>query len=144
MPHHEDIAVNIDCDKTVFWHCLGIRQHSSHQFVNLKIFLIFSVDLLSRQDMLKLSQVPSIIELFGKEFEFHSAALWNGSNYICTFFYNEMWYLYDGLKEYNQRNTGLVVSDRRFKEPSGYFLSYLLIAKPYRPVLEHSSILTGV
>ena len=35
VPHHEDIAVNIDCDKTVSWHCSGIRQHSPRQFVNL-------------------------------------------------------------------------------------------------------------
>ena len=90
VPHHEDIAINIDCDKTAYWHCSGIRQHSPHQFVNLKNFLIFSVDLLSRQGMPKLSQVPSTVKLFGKEFEFHSATLWNGSHYICTFFYNEM------------------------------------------------------
>ena len=39
---------------------------------------------------------------------------------------NEKWYLYDGLKEYNLRNSGLQISDTRFNEPQGYSLSYLI------------------
>ena len=61
-----------------------------------------------------------------REYKFHSATLWNGTHYICTFYFNEKWNLYDGLKEYNLRNSGLQISDTRFNEPQGYSLSYLI------------------
>ena len=87
VPHFEDIAVNIECEPTVSWHCLGVRKCSTRQFVNSRNFVVFSVDLLTRQGMLKLSQVPSTVALSGKEFQFHSETLWNGNHYISTFLY---------------------------------------------------------
>ena len=96
------------------------------QLLNPKNFIIFHVDTLSREGNLTLAQVPSSLQLFGEDYKFHSATLWNGTHYICTFSLNRQWYLYDGIKEYNLRNSGLQVSDIRFDEPLGYSLSYLL------------------
>ena len=69
--------------------------------MNPKNFVAFHVDTLSRTCNLTLAKIPSSIKLMEREYKFHSATLWNGTRYICTFCFNEKWYLYDGLKEYN-------------------------------------------
>ena len=94
--------------------------------LNLKSFLVFSVDLLSRGGNLKLSNTPQSIFLFGKCFTLYGATLWNGGHYICTFYYNIIWYMYDGLSEYRRKGSGLWSSLGMFHEPLGVSLSLLI------------------
>ena len=97
--------------------------------LNLKSFIIFSVDLLSRGGVLKLSQVPPQIVLFGHTLNLYGATLWNGGHYICTFYFNNGWFLYDGLREHTQKDSGVVFSSGPLTEPPGYSLSYLIYCK---------------
>ena len=104
-------------------HCAGIRttyQRTSHCFKN---FAIFSVDLLSRRCKLQISGLPGSIILNDQQLTLHSGTLWNGHHCICIFRYNNTWFLYDGLKEYNQKNSGLSVFSVFSK---GYYLSHVL------------------
>ena len=89
-------------------------------------FLVFSVDLLSRGGNLKLSNTPQSIFLFGKCFTLYGATLWNGGHYICTLYYNNMWYMYDGLSEYTRKGSGLWSCSCMFHEPLGFSLSFLI------------------
>ena len=127
VPFTEEVSLDEDGKESSFsWFCSGIRRHSQCKLVNPKNFVAFHVDTLSRTYNLTLAKIPSSIKLMDREYKFHSATLWNGTHYICTFYFNEKWYLYDGLKEYNLRNSGLQISDTRFNEPQGYSLSYLI------------------
>ena len=96
----EDVTLNPNNgQQIVSWHCSGIRRHSQSQFLNPKNFIIFHVDTVNREGNLTLAQVPSSLQLFGEGYKLHSATLWNGTHYICTFSLNGQWYLYDGIKE---------------------------------------------
>ena len=68
------------------WHCAGVRVSSLRSMLNLKSFIVFSVDLLSRAGYLKLSNTPMSIYLFGRIFRLYGATLWNGGHYICVFY----------------------------------------------------------
>jgi len=46
---------------------------------------------------------------------------------ICTFYYNNMWYMYDGLSEYRQKGSGLWSSSCMFHAPLGFSLSFFTI-----------------
>ena len=50
-------------------------------------------------------------------------------HYICTFYFNNGWFLYDGLREHTQKGSGVVFSSGPFTEPPGYSLSYLIYCK---------------
>ena len=102
----EDVTLDSNGNQQVSWHCSGVRISSPRLFSNLSNFFIFSVDILSRAGILKLSDVPSTITLNGKMFSFHSATLWNGGHYICIFSYANDWYMYDGMKGYRRKNSG--------------------------------------
>ena len=100
IPFNEDVTFDEHGHADTSWHCVGVRVSSRRVMLNLKSFLVFSVDLLSRGGNLKLSNTPQSIFLFGECFTLYGATLWNGGHYICTFYYNNMWYMYDGLSEY--------------------------------------------
>ena len=72
---------------------------------------------------MQISDLPATIILNGQQLTLHSATLWNGHHYICIFRHNNTWFLYDGLKEYNQKNSGLSVFSVL---PKGYYLSHVL------------------
>ena len=47
-------------------------------------------------------------------------ALFNShGHYICTFYFNNGWFLYDGLREHTQKGSGVVFSSGPFTEPPG-------------------------
>ena len=50
---YEDAPLNENGDAHVSWHCAGIRTSTARTMLNLKSFIIFSVDLLSRGGVLK-------------------------------------------------------------------------------------------
>lgn len=125
-PYIEDVTLNESGNPEISWHCDGSRFWSERQFTYLKDFATFSVDLLSRGHGLKIADIPQQITLNGKNFYFHSATLWNGNHYICMFKLGNWWYLYDGMKEYTRRNSGLLSSHSRFPEPYGYSISYVV------------------
>ena len=125
IPYYEDVTLDTNLEKTESWHCSGVREWSEWSLTNLQN-VFFSVDLLSRNGQLKLSQVPLYVTLCKKKFTFHSATLWNGTYYICTFSFNGGWFMYDGMKECSEKNLGLSYSDTLFEEPCGYSLSYLI------------------
>jgi hypothetical protein len=122
-PCLQDVTLDGNGNQEVSWHCAGVRTSSTRLFLNFKNFFIFSVDILSRAGMLTLSDVPSTITLHGKLLYFHSATFWNGGHYICMFNYENVWYMYDGMKEYRKKNSGLTIFH---SQPHGYLLSYLL------------------
>ena len=126
IPFNEDVTFDEHGHADTSWHCAGVRVSSRRVMLNLKSFLVFSVDLLSRGGNLKLSNTPQSIFLFGKCFTLYRATLWNGGHYICTFYYNNMWYMYDGLSEYRRKGSGLWSSSRMFHEPLGFSLSFLI------------------
>lgn len=126
IPFNEDVTFDEHGHADTSWHCAGVRVSSRRVMLNLKSFLVFSVDLLSRGGNLKLSNTPQSIFLFGKCFTLYGATLWNGGHYICTFYYNNMWYMYDGLSEYRRKGSGLWSSSCMFHEPLGFSLSFLI------------------
>ena len=98
-------------------------------------FLIISVDLLSRCNnngsnntpfLLCMDNTPSTISVCGQDFALFGVTLWNGSHYICMFNTGDYWLMYDGLKEYNTKGSGVWYSHTKFKEPPGYYLSHLI------------------
>ena len=78
--------------------------------LNLKSFLVFSVDLLSRGGHLKLLNTPLSDSVFGKSFKLYGLTLWNGGHYICIFYFENNWYMYDGLQESPRKRSGIQVS----------------------------------
>ena len=123
IPCQSDQTQNCDGTTLVSWHCAGIRTTYQRTFHCFQNFAIFSVDLLSRRGKLQISDLPASIILNGQQLTLHSATLWNGHHYICFFRHNNAWFLYDGLKEYNQKNSGLSVF---LVLPEGYYLSHVL------------------
>ena len=122
-PCQSDQTQNCDGTTSVSWHCAGIRTTYQRTFHCFKNFAIFSVDLLSRRCKLQISDLPASIILNGQQLTLHSGTLWNGHHYICFFRHNNTWFVYDGLKEYNQKNSGLSVFSVL---PKGYYLSHVL------------------
>ena len=123
IPCQSDQTQNCDGTTSVSWHCAGIRTTYQRTFHCFQNFAIFSVDLLSRRGKLQISDLPASIILNGQQLTLHSATLWNGHHYISFFRHNNTWFLYDGLKEYNQKNSGLSVFSVL---PEGYYLSHVL------------------
>ena len=108
------------------WHCAGVRVSSPRSMLNLRSFIVFSVDLLSRAGYLELSNTPMSIYLFGRSFRLYGATLWNGGHYICVFYFKNNWHMYDGLKEYKKKGSGFCSSPAMFCEPLGLTLSFVV------------------
>ena len=75
MPCVEDVTLDDNSHPQPSWHCSGVRECSERSLINLKIFFIFSVDIISRGGMLTLAQVPSSIVLHGKTFSLYGETL---------------------------------------------------------------------
>lgn len=125
-PFVEDVTIDENGNAHMSWHCAGLRTSSPRSMFNFKSFLVFSVDLLSRGGYLKLSNTPPVISVFGNSLKLHGATLWNGGHYICIFYFKGNWCLYDGLREYRKRGSGILFSPTMFLEPLGFSLSYLV------------------
>ena len=123
---YEDIILDDQGGAQMSWHCAGIRASTPRTMVNLKSFLIFSVDLLSRGGLLTITHLPVSIFLYGRTLTLFGTTLWNGGHYISIFCYKNDWYLYDGLKEYTRKGSGILFSPTMFSEPLGYRLSYVV------------------
>ena len=123
IPSRPNVTLHCDGTQSVSWHCHELRMTSPRLFSCFKNFVIFSVDLLSRTLNLKFNDLPTTIVLNDKPLSLHSATLWNGSHYICILSYFNTWFVYDGLKEYKQRDSGLSVFAG---QPMGYILSHVL------------------
>lgn len=126
IPFYEDVTLNKNDDAHLSWHCAGTRVSSPRTMVDLKTFVILSVDLLSRGGLLTIPHIPQSIFLYGNMFKRFGATLWNGRDYICMFYFRNGWYLYDGLKEYTREGSCISFSPTIFNEPLGYTLSYLV------------------
>lgn len=124
IPFNEDVTLDEHGNANIFWHCAGVRMSSPRSMLNLKSFIVFSVDLLSRAGYLKLSNTPMSIYLFGRSFKLYGATLWNGGHYICVFYFKNNWHMYDGLKEYTRKGSGFCSSPAMFFEPLGFTLSF--------------------
>ena len=128
--YFESESLDDNANAHVSWHCSGQRTYSPRVMLNLKSFVIVSVDVLSRPNnnlpILTMDQVPAVISISGKDFSLFGATLWNGSHYISMFQFDGVWLMYDGIKEYNRKGSGIVYSHTKFKEPQGYSLSYLV------------------
>ena len=65
---YEDVTLNENGDAHKSWHCADIRVSSPRTMLNLKSFVIFSADLLSRGELLSCPthhcQFPSLEEIF--------------------------------------------------------------------------------
>ena len=114
---YEDLTLNEHGDAHTSW------------LLNLKSFVLFSVDLLSRGSALKLAQTALLISCFGQNFSLYGATLWNGGHYICTFQFSNGWFMYDGLMAYARKGSGVSFSPVIFEEPPGYSLSYLIYCR---------------
>ena len=125
-PCVEDVILDDNGCAHSSWHCSGVRENSERSLYNLQNIFVFSVDLLSRGGLLKLPEVPLSIVLHGRVYHLYGATLWNSGHYISTFSYNNMWTLYDGLKESQRESSGLVFKQTPFSEPAGYSLSYII------------------
>ena len=120
IPFNEDVTLDDHGYANMSWHCAGLRVSSPRSMLNLKSFIVFSVDLLSRVGYLKLSNTPMSIYLFGRSFKLYGATLWNGGHYICVFYFKNNWHMYDGLKEYTRKGSGFCSSPAMFCEPLGF------------------------
>lgn len=123
---YEDATLNENAEAHISWHCAGIRVSNPRTMLNMKSFIIFSVDLLSRGGFLKLSDTPLSTSIFGRNVSLFGATLWNGGHYIYVFNFSDGWYTYDDLKECTRKGSGIWFSLTAFKEPPGYSLSYLV------------------
>ena len=94
--------------------------------LKLKSFLVFSVDLLTRGGYLKLSNTPPSVSVFGRSFKLYGVTLWNGGHYICVFYFENNWYMYDQLQESTREGSGIQVSPAMFHEPLGFSFSFLV------------------
>ena len=126
IPFTEDVTLDEHGNANMSWHCAGVRASSPRSMLNLKSFIVFSVDLLSRAGYLKLSNTPMSIYLFGRSFRLYGATLWNGGHYICVFYFKNNWHMYDGLKEYTKKGSGFCSSPAIFCEPLGFTLSFVV------------------
>lgn len=94
---YEDLTLNKHGDAHTPWHCAGVRVSAPHTLLNLKSFVLFSVNLLSRGGAPKLAQTPFLNSCFGQNFSLHGATHWNDGHYICTFPFSNGWFMYYGL-----------------------------------------------
>ena len=117
------------------WHCSGQQTYSPRLLFNLKNFFIISVDLLSRcnnngsnntPSLLCMDNKPSTTSVCRQNFALFGVRLSNGSHYVCIFNTDDYWFIYDGLKEYNRKESGVWYSHTKFKEPPQYYLSRLI------------------
>ena len=125
-PFTEDVNIDENGNANMSWHCAGVRVSSPRSMLNLKSFLVFSVDLLSRGGHLKLPNTPLSVSVFGKSFKLYGLTLWNGGHYICIFYFENNWYMYDGLQESTRKGSGIQVSPAMFHEPLGFSVSFLV------------------
>ena len=123
IPCQSDQTQNCDDTTVVSRYCARIRTTYQRIFHCFKNFSIFSVDLLSRRCKLQISDLPASIILNGQQPTLYSGTLWNGRHGICIFRHNNTSFLYDGLKEYNEKNSGLSVFSVL---PKDYYLSHVL------------------
>jgi len=123
VPSQPHETLNCDGTKSLSWHCAGLRATSPRLFSCFKKFAIFSVDLLSTRANLNFHDLPTNIVLNGKKLSLHSATLCNGSHFICILNHFNAWLVYDGLKEYHNKNSGLSVFTR---QPQGYILNHVM------------------
>ena len=65
IPFNEDVTFDEHAHADTSWHCAGVRVSSRRVMLNLKSFLVFSVDLLSRGGNLKLSNTLQSIFCLG-------------------------------------------------------------------------------
>lgn len=124
IPFSEDVTIDKHGNANMSWHCAGARVSSPGSMLNLKSFLVFSVELLSRAGHLKLSNTPISIYLFGRSFKLHGATLWNGGHYICVLYFKNNWHMYDWLKEYTRKGSGFCSSPTMFCGPLWFTLSF--------------------
>ena len=52
IPFTEDVTLDEHGNANMSWHCAGVRVSSPRSMLNLKSYIVFSVDLLSRADIL--------------------------------------------------------------------------------------------
>lgn len=110
----------------MFWYCVGVRVSSFCFMFNLKLFIVFLVDLLSRVGYFKLLNIFMLIYLFGRSFKFYGVIFWNGGYYICVFYFKNNWYMYDGLKECIKKGFGFCFLLVMFCELLGFILSFVV------------------
>ena len=65
VPSNEDVTFDEHGHADTSWNCTGVRVSSRRVTLNLKSFLVFSVDLLSRGGNLKFSNTPQSIFCLG-------------------------------------------------------------------------------
>ena len=70
-PFSEDVTIDENGNAIMSWHCAGVRMSSPRSMLNLKSFLVFSVDLLSRGGYLKLPNTPPSVSVFGRSFKLY-------------------------------------------------------------------------
>ena len=72
--YFENESLDDNANAHVSWHCSGQRTYSPRVMLNLKSFVIVSVDVLSRPNnnlpILTMDQVPAVISISGKDFPF--------------------------------------------------------------------------
>ena len=133
-PHFENVSLGDDGNAIYVMALLRQKIIFPRVMLNLKSFLIISVDVLSRPNRntptalpaLTLHQAPALILVSGQELTLCGATLWNGCHYISVFQFNNIWFMYDGLKEYNRQGSGISYCHTKFEQPLGYSLSYLV------------------
>jgi len=122
-------TLNKHGDAHTSWHCAGLRVSAPHTLLNLKSFVLFAVNLLSRGGAVKLATTPFLNSCFGQNFSLHGATLWNGGHHICTFQFSNGWFMYYGLMEHARKGSGVSFSPVIFQEPPRYSLSYLVYCR---------------
>lgn len=55
MPFNEDVTLDEHGNANMSWHCAGVRVSSPRSMLNLKSFIVFSVDQLSRAEQVILN-----------------------------------------------------------------------------------------
>ena len=122
---YEDATLNENGDAHVSWYCAGIRTSTARTMLNLKSFIIFSVDL-SRGGVLKLSRVTPQIVLFGQNFNLlvqHFGMVYTTS---APFILTMAGFCMMALGNIHKK---AVFSSGPFTELPGYSLSYLIYCK---------------
>ena len=75
----------------------GMRVSAPCMMLNLKSFLLFSVDLLSRGGGSSNAGLSTFVDFFfGKKYSLFGVTVWNGGHCICTFQFSNVWFMYDG------------------------------------------------
>jgi len=122
----EDTTIDINGTKSLSWHCAGMSTSTLRQLCNFQDVYVFNVDLASRAGKATFDNLPATITLSSDILCLHSVTLWNGSHYISILKHNDVWLLYDGMKEYRKPKSGISFC-KSF--PHGYLLSHVIYAK---------------